>query len=78
MLSIRLVRTGKKKQPSYRIVVAEKAKALHGSFVEIVGNYNPRTKELRVDSEKYSKWLSQGAKPSATVAAIIKKSEQKS
>ena len=76
MLVIRLVRTGKKKQPTYRIVVAEKEKALHGSFVEIIGNYNPKTKALALNKEKLSKWTGHGAKPTATVAALIKKSSQ--
>ena len=69
MLSIRLTRVGKKKQPIYRIIVLDKRKDPWGKFIENLGNYNPRTNprtiNLKVDRIKY--WLSVGAQPSATV-----------
>lgn len=69
MLSIRLTRIGKKKQPIYRVIVLDKRKDPWGKSLEILGNYNPRIKpsmiDLKVDRIKY--WLSVGAQPSATV-----------
>ncbi|MCD4706004.1 30S ribosomal protein S16 [bacterium] len=69
MLSIRLTRVGKKKQPIYRVIVLDKRKDPWGKFIENLGNYNPRTNprtiNLKIDRIKY--WLSVGAQPSATV-----------
>ena len=74
MLRIRLTRVGKKKQPSYRIVVIEKKNARNGRFVEIVGHYNPRQDpavvEMKADRVQY--WLSKGAQPSDTVRSFIR------
>ncbi|PIZ00320.1 30S ribosomal protein S16 [bacterium (Candidatus Howlettbacteria) CG_4_10_14_0_8_um_filter_40_9] len=72
MLRIRFARTGKKKQASYRVVVAEKSRAVQSKFVEILGWYNPHTKELQVDKEKLQVWLSKGASPSDSMAKIFK------
>lgn len=72
MLRIRFARTGKKKQASYRVVVAEKSRAVQSKFVEILGWYNPHTKELQVDKEKLRVWLSKGASPSDSMAKIFK------
>jgi small subunit ribosomal protein S16 len=73
LLRIRLRRTGKKKQASYRVVVADKNAPRDGDFVEIVGHYNPRTEPntvvLKEDRVKY--WLSKGAQPSETVHRIL-------
>ncbi|MCK4744465.1 30S ribosomal protein S16 [Candidatus Parcubacteria bacterium] len=73
MLSIRLTRVGKKKQPIYRVVVLDKRKDPWGKSLEILGNYNPRTKpstiNLKIERIKY--WLSVGAQPSATVYNIL-------
>ena len=73
MLRIRLRRVGKKKQPSYRIVVAEITAPRDGKFVEQVGHYNPRTDPptLVVAEEKVRHWLSQGAQPSNTVSRLL-------
>ena len=75
MLRIRLRRTGKKKQPSYRVVVADQRDPRDGDFVEIVGHYNPRTEpstiELKEDRIKH--WLERGAQPSETVHRILHK-----
>lgn len=75
MLMIRLARTGAKKAPYYRVVVIEKERARDGSFLEIVGQYNPRTKPagVQLNSERIRHWIGKGAKPSATVRRLIEK-----
>ncbi len=72
---IRLRRIGCKKQPSYRIVVIDKAKATDGLCVESLGHYNPRTEPatLVVDQDKARAWLDKGATPSDTVRSLLKK-----
>jgi small subunit ribosomal protein S16 len=75
MVRIRLRRTGKKKQASYRVVVADKESPRDGRFIEIIGHYNPRTDPptvvIKADRALY--WLSQGAQPSDPVAHMLKK-----
>ncbi len=72
MLVIRLFRTGKKKQPSYKVVVTDKKHPPQGGkFVEQVGFYNPRTKEKTIHKERIQHWLSVGAQPSDTVYNIL-------
>lgn len=73
MLVIRLSRTGRKKQPYYRLVVAEKSAPIKGKFLEVIGHYNPRTKELEVDAEKAKARLANGAQPSETAEALLEK-----
>ena len=75
MLRIRLRRTGKKKQPQYRLVVADQRAPRDGKFVEIVGHYNPRSnpKALVVKEERIKYWLSVGAQPSETVHRLLHK-----
>lgn len=75
LLTIRLARIGKKKQPSYRIVVIEKTRRRNGRFVEIVGHYDPLTKPagIRLDADRIKHWLSCGAQPSDTVRSFIRK-----
>ena len=75
MLRIRLRRVGKKKQPSYRIVVADVRAPRDGAIVEQVGHYNPLTDPptIVVDAEKVKHWLSVGAKPSDTVQRILQR-----
>ena len=72
---IRLRRTGRKGQPSYRIVVAEHTSPRDGRFVELLGHYNPRgkTPELQVNAEKAREWLAKGAVPTDTVRSLLKK-----
>lgn len=77
MLKIRLTRRGKKKQPIYRIVVAEHTRPVKGKFIEILGFYNPRTKEIGLNKEKIEKWLGNGAQPSDSVAMILRKEKIK-
>jgi len=71
MLAIRFSRKGKKKQPTYRLIVNEKTKDTQGDYLENLGIYNPRTKvaELKADRIKY--WLGMGAQPSATVWNLL-------
>ena len=75
MLRIRLKRVGKKKQPSYRIVVADVRAPRDGAFVERLGHYNPLTDPptVVINEEKVRHWLSVGAKPSDTVGRILQK-----
>ncbi len=72
---IRLRRVGRKGQPTYRIVVAERTAARGGRFVEQLSHYNPRTDpaEIQVDIEKARAWLAKGAKPSDTVRSLFKR-----
>ncbi|TAL19190.1 30S ribosomal protein S16 [Patescibacteria group bacterium] len=71
MLTIRLSRTGKTKQPYYRLIVSEKARDPWGVAVEILGNYNPRTKKADFDAERVRHWLSRGAQTSDTVWNLL-------
>ncbi len=75
-VKIRLKRTGAKKQPTYRIVVADSRFPRDGRFIEEIGHYNPRTEPstIVVDSEKAQKWIKNGAQPTDTVKALLKKS----
>ncbi|MBI2164807.1 MAG: 30S ribosomal protein S16 [Chloroflexi bacterium] len=74
MLRIRLRRTGKKKRPSYRIVVADSRSARQGPIVELVGFYDPlpATPAVSVDREQALKWLQRGAVPSEAVQRIFR------
>lgn len=73
MLAIRLRRAGAKRNPYYRIVVTERSSARDGRFVEIIGNYNPRTtpETLVIDRERLAHWVGVGAKPSDTVRTLV-------
>jgi small subunit ribosomal protein S16 len=73
MIRIRLRRVGAKKQPSYRIVVADSRAARDGRFLEIVGFYNPRTDppSVRLEEERILKWLEQGAQPTDAVRGFL-------
>jgi small subunit ribosomal protein S16 len=73
MLRIRLQRFGKKKAPVYRIVVIEGTKKRDGKPVERLGIYNPKTKELILNTERAKYWQSVGAVPSDTVSSLLKK-----
>lgn len=74
MLRIRLTRTGKNNQPSYRVVVAEHSSPAKAKFVEILGHYNISRKPriLEVNQERVKYWISVGAKPSDTMAVLLK------
>lgn len=75
MLRIRLRRTGKKNKPQYRIVVAEHKMAIQGKFIDRVGHYNPESKDLVLDKEKVLDWINNGAKPTNTVAKLMKQAK---
>jgi ribosomal protein S16 len=77
-VKIRLRRTGRKKQPSYRLVVAESETPREGRYLDSVGTYNPLTKpsDLRIDLEKVDSWLARGALMSDTVASLIRKARK--
>ena len=72
---IRLRRIGKKKQPQYRLVVAEAAGPRDGRFLEAIGHYDPRVAPagIRVNEERALWWLRQGAQPSATAKALLRR-----
>lgn len=75
MLRIRLSRVGAKKQPSYRVVVADSEMKRDGRFVERIGFYNPRTEPLTysIEEDRALYWLSKGAQPSDAVRRLLVK-----
>ena len=73
MVKIRLSRKGRKKLPFYRIVVIDSKKARDGKFIERVGHYDPRSKELSLKRDRIEYWISKGAQPTNTVAKLIAK-----
>ncbi len=75
MLAIRLQRTGRTKQPFYRLVVSEKAKDTYGDHLEILGSYNPRSKEAQLKTERIKYWLEKGAQASASAYNLLIKQE---
>ena len=76
-VKIRLKRLGSKKNPFYRVVVADERSPRDGRFIEEIGYYNPLTDpvDIKIDAEKATKWLNNGAQPTETVRSILKKSE---
>lgn len=72
---IRLTRRGRKKQPFYRIIVANSEAPRDGKFLDIVGTYDPMRDPAAVviDNEKLAGWIQKGAKPTQTVASLLKK-----
>jgi small subunit ribosomal protein S16 len=73
MLAIKLQRIGKKHQPSYRVVVAEKRSKMAGPPVEDLGSYNPFTKVTTVKNERVSHWIKMGAQPTVTAHNLLVK-----
>ena len=74
-VKIRLKRIGAKKAPFYRVVVADSRYPRDGRFIEEIGYYNPLTTpvDIKIDSEKAKKWISNGAQPTETVKSLLKK-----
>jgi small subunit ribosomal protein S16 len=76
MVTIRLARGGANKRPYYRIIVADRRRALNGNNIERIGFYNPLAKgkeeKVRVDMSRVQYWLSKGAKPTDRVAQLLK------
>lgn len=78
-VKIRLRRTGRKKQPTYRLVVAESTTPRDGEYLDNVGTYDPRKgdkAELRIDLGKVDQWIEKGAGMSDTVASLVKKARR--
>ena len=77
MVVIRLSRGGKKHKPNYRVTVADSRRSAKGRFIEIIGQYDLFGKDkkapLKLEIEKYKKWVEQGAQPSRTVRSLVKK-----
>ena len=80
-VKLRLVRMGKKKQPTYRVVAADSRSPRDGRFLEIVGVYAPRGRSsadrdavVEIDNAKAVKWLSEGAQPTERVEKLLKTS----
>lgn len=74
-VKIRLRRVGRKKAPMYRIVVADSKSPRDGKFIEIIGQYQPRTGEqaLNLDAARVNHWLDNGAQPTDTVRSLLRK-----
>jgi len=71
MLTIRLSRIGKRKKPMYRLIISEKAKDPYGRALEILGSYNPFTKDLQAKKDRIEYWLKQGSGMSATINNLL-------
>ncbi|HCK75441.1 MAG TPA: 30S ribosomal protein S16 [Acidimicrobiaceae bacterium] len=71
---LRLMRMGKKKQPTYRVVAADSRSPRNGRFIEIIGTYQPRLEPsvVKIDNDRAVHWLKNGAKPSETVEKLLK------
>lgn len=82
MVTIRLARGGANKRPYFRIIVADRRRALNGNNIERIGFYNPMASEkevkLKVDMERVQYWLSKGAKPTDRVADLLKQAAKTS
>ena len=75
MVVIRLTRMGTRHKPFYRIVAVDKKKPRESRYIDRIGYYNPMTEvpEVKIEMDKYDKWIKLGAKPSATVRSLLKK-----
>lgn len=71
MVKIRLKRVGRRHIPLYRIVVADSRRARDGKYLEAIGYYNPKTKQLTLNKERVEYWLSKGAQPTDTTKRLI-------
>ena len=73
-VKLRLMRMGKKKQPTYRIVAAGSRSPRNGRFIEIVGTYDPRPdpSDIKIDNDKAVSWLRKGAQPTERVEKLLK------
>ena len=79
MLKVRLARTGKRGQPTYRIVVMEARTSRNGKVVDTLGWYNPLVKEnsLSLDMNKYQEWIKKGAQPTDSILRFVLTNEEK-
>ena len=73
-VKLRLTRVGKTKQPQYRVIAADSRRARDGRFIEILGQYNPRTEPstITIDNDKAVAWLEKGAQPTEVVEKLLK------
>ena len=73
-VKIRLTRLGKKKQPTYRVIVADERSPRDGRFIDELGFYDPTQEPsvVKIDTEKAKDWIAKGAKPTETVAKLLK------
>lgn len=73
-VKLRLMRMGKKKQPTYRVVAADSRSPRNGRFIEIIGTYEPRQDPsvIKIDNERAVHWLQHGAQPTERVAKLLK------
>jgi small subunit ribosomal protein S16 len=73
LLKIRLARVGKKKQPVYRVVIADARSARDSGVIEIIGHYNPRSqpKVIEIDGDKAREWMRKGAQPTEVVSRLL-------
>ncbi len=74
-VKIRLRRTGRKKQPTYRIVIADSRSPRDGKFIEVIGQYNPRQGDqaVNLETERVNYWLDSGAQPTDTVRSLLRR-----
>jgi small subunit ribosomal protein S16 len=75
MVRIRLTRIGAKKNPFYRVVVADSRSPRDGANLELIGHYNPMVEPpvVKIDLDRVDYWISKGAQPSETVVSLVKK-----
>jgi small subunit ribosomal protein S16 len=74
MVKMRLRRAGAKKQPFYRVIVADERSPRGGRFIDEIGYYNPlANSEIKIDADKAKDWLAKGVQPTDTVKALLKK-----
>ncbi len=73
-VKLRLMRMGKKKQPTYRVVAADSRSPRNGRFIEIIGTYEPRQDPsvIKIDNERAVHWLQHGAQPTERVEKLLK------
>lgn len=78
MVVIRLARRGDRHNPKYRVAVADSRRSARGRFIEIIGHYDPLSKDKKpvINQEKYQAWISKGARPSQTVENLYKKTQK--
>lgn len=76
-VKIRLKRIGAKKNPAYRVIVADERSPRNGKFIDEIGQYDPMKNPavIKIDAEKAKKWIADGAQPTETVRSLLKKSE---
>ena len=74
-VKIRLMRIGAKKAPYYKVVVADSNAPRNSAYIDLIGTYNPMTEpaEIKIDAEKAAQWIKNGAQPTDTVKALLKK-----